>query len=322
MVYFIFDNPADKSKMEFLYQFDSREYKQVYPNHQLLGLKEQATFVRRCIYKTTEKDQLIFWYDFMGIICWWICKFSLKKRKIIILNILLKDKQSKKNALAKFLYKRVLNDKGVVATVTSKEYGTRLNSLLDLNRTFPLLHDIYYGDTVTLENNTERYVFCGGRNGRDWNMLMEIAKGIPDVSFKCVMSRSTFDSLHNVPTNVEIHCDIPEQEFLDLLSRSSIVAMPLDTDAPAGLIALFQAGMYKKLVITSNTPVTREYISKERGVLCSTKKEWVNAIECFITNTDEGKTKAESFNTFLNKECSKEIYVEELMKLVTNNKYG
>lgn len=316
MVYFIFDNPADKSKMEFLYQFESREYKQVYPDYQLLGLKEQATFVRRCISKTTEKDQLIFWYDFMGIICWWVCKLTLKKRKIIILNILLKDKQSKKNALAKFLYKRVLNDKSVVATVTSKEYGTWLNRLLDLNRNFPLLHDIYYGDAIYQGNSIESYVFCGGRNGRDWNMLLEVAKGIPDVSFKCVMPRSTFDSLHNIPANVEIHCDIPEQEFLDLLSRSSMVAMPLDTDAPAGLIALFQAGMYKKLVITSNTPVTREYISKDRGVLCSTKEEWINAIKCFITNTDEGKTKAEGFNEFLNNKCSKEIYAKELVKLV------
>lgn len=316
MVYFIFDNPADKSKMEFLYEYATKDYQQVYPEHQLLGLKEQAVFVRKCISKTTEKDQMVFWYDFMGIICWWICKFTLKKRKIIILNILLKDKQSKKNALVKFLYKRVLNDKGVVATVTSKEYGTWLNRLLDLNRTFPLLHDIYYGDAADQKSSSGGYVFCGGRNGRDWNMLMEIAKGIPNVSFKCVMQRSTVDSLHNMPANVEILCDIPEHEFLDLLGRSSIVAMPLDTDAPAGLIALFQAGMYKKLVITSNTPVTREYISKERGVLCSTKEEWINAIKCFITNTDEGKTKARNFNAFLNKECSKEIYAKELMKLV------
>lgn len=316
MVYFIFDNPADKSKMEFLYEYATKDYQQVYPDHQLLGLKEQVAFVGKCISKTTENDQLVFWYDFMGIICWWICKFTLKKRRIIILNILLKDKQSKKNALAKFLYKRVLNDKGVVATVTSKEYGTWLNRLLDLNRTFPLLHDIYYGDAADQKSSSGGYVFCGGRNGRDWNMLLEVAKGIPDVSFKCVMPRSTFDSLHNIPANVEIQCDIPEQEFLDLLSRSSIVAMPLDTDAPAGLIAIFQAGMYKKFVIASNTPVTREYISKERGVLCSIKEEWINAIKCFILAEDEGKTKAENFNTFLNKECSKEIYAKELMKLV------
>ena len=316
MVYFIFDNPADKSKMEFLYEYATKDYQQVYPDHQLLGLKEQVAFVGKCISKTTENDQLVFWYDFMGIICWWICKFTLKKRRIIILNILLKDKQSKKNALAKFLYKKALRDKNVIATVTSKEYGTCLNRQLDLNRPFPLLHDIYYGDAADQKSSSDGYVFCGGRNGRDWNLLLEVAKGIPDVSFKCVMPRSTFDSLHNIPANVEIHCDIPEQEFLDLLGRSSIVAMPLDTDAPAGLIALFQAGVFKKIVITSNTPVTREYISKERGVLCSTKEEWINAIKCFITNTDEGKTKARNFNAFLNKECSKEIYAKELMKLV------
>ncbi|MGN0395006.1 MAG: hypothetical protein ACI4EF_06555 [Coprococcus sp.] len=316
MVYFIFDNPADKSKMEFLYEFETREYKQVYAEHQLLGVKDMSSFVKECISKTTEKDQLVFWYDFMGIICWWICKLTQKKRKIVILNILLKDKKSKKNALAKILYKRVLNDKNVVATVTSKEYGEWLNRLLGIKRDFPLIHDIYYGDAVDQNDSSGRYVFCGGRNGRDWNTLMEIAKEVPDVSFKCVMPKSTLDSLQKIPDNVEIQCDIPEQEFLNLLRQSLLVAMPLDTDAPAGLIALFQAGMYKKLVITSNTPVTREYISKDSGVLCSSKEEWICAIQHFITNTDEGKTKAESFNEFLNKECSKEIYAKELVRLV------
>lgn len=316
MVYFIFDNPADKSKMEFLYEFDTKDYQQVYPDHQLLGMKEMASFVKEFISNTTEKDQLIFWYDFMGVLCWWICKLTCKRRKIIILNILLKDKKTKKNALAKFLYKRTLSDKNIVATVTSREYGEWLNQLLGMKRDYPLLHDIYYGDAVDQKSSSEVYVFCGGRNGRDWNMLLEIAREITDISFKCVMPQLICDSLQEIPANVEIQCDIPEQKFLDLLASSSLVAMPLNTDAPAGLIALFQAGMYKKLVITSNTPVTREYISKDRGVLCSTKEEWVSAIELYAVNSDEGNKKVENFNAFLNKECSKEIYAKELMKLV------
>ena len=316
MIYFIFDNPEDKNKIEFLYEYGTKGYQQVYPEHQLLGMREMAFFVKECISNTTEKDQLIFWYDFMGILCWWICRLTCKKRKIIILNILLKDKKTKKNVLAKFLYKNVLIDKNVVATVTSREYGQWLNQLLGLKRDYPLLHDIYYGDVVNQKCSSEGYVFCGGRNGRDWNMLLDVAKEIPNISFKCVMPRSTFYSLHNIPTNAEIYCDIPEQEFLCLLEKSSLVAMPLDTDAPAGLIALFQAGMYKKLVITSNTPVTREYISFDRGVLCSTKEEWISAIKQYTTNTDEGNKKAENFNGFLNKECSKEIYAKELVKLV------
>ena len=315
MVYFIFDNPVDKSKMEFLYEFDTKIYQQVYPDHQLLGIKEMASFVKDCISNTIEDDQLIFWYDFMGVLCWWLCRLTHKRRRIIILNILLKKKKTKKNAVAKFLYKNVLRDKNVVATVTSKEYGEWLNRLLGLRRDFPLLHDIYYGDAVVQKSGSGRYVFCGGRNGRDWNMLLEIAKEIPDIFFRCVMPQSICDSFHEIPANVEIQYDIPEQCFLDLLEGSLLVAMPLNTDAPAGLIALFQAGMYKKLVITSNTPVTREYISSNRGVLCSTKDDWISAIKHFIANADEAKTKAVNFNTFLNKECSKEIYAKELMKL-------
>ena len=42
--------------------------------------------------------------------------------------------------------------------------------------------------------------------------------------------------------------------------------MPLDTEAPAGLIALFQAATYGKMVITTDTVTTREYFSGDRGV--------------------------------------------------------
>ena len=45
-----------------------------------------------------------------------------------------------------------------------------------------------------------------------------------------------------ISPNVQVKYDIPENEFLELLNSSQLVVMPLDTEAPAGLIALFQAG--------------------------------------------------------------------------------
>jgi len=49
-------------------------------------------------------------------------------------------------------------------------------------------------------------------------------------------------------------------EFRSLLNRSSLLALPLNTEAPAGLIVLFTAGLMSKAVVTTNNLTTREYI--------------------------------------------------------------
>ena len=84
----------------------------------------------------------------------------------------------------------------------------------------------------------------------------------------------------------------------------------------AGLIALFQAGSYKKCVITSNTVTTREYISEEKGILCSDLSEWIKSIDYLMENKDEASRRAERYNQFLNEQCSKEIYANSLLKIV------
>ena len=43
------------------------------------------------------------------------------------------------------------------------------------------------------------------------------------------------------------------------MCQSSLVVMPLDTEAPAGLIAFFQAAANGRMSITSDTVTTREY---------------------------------------------------------------
>lgn len=65
------------------------------------------------IKRSEDSDTIICWYDFMAVLCWWLCKVQFKKRKIIAVNILLKDKNITKNELAKFLYKLVLKSKDV-----------------------------------------------------------------------------------------------------------------------------------------------------------------------------------------------------------------
>lgn len=320
MVYFLFDNPADKKNMKFLKEYDTASFRLIFPQEQCKSIKSMVSTCRDCIGNSGEGDTIICWYDFMGIICWWLCRVLHKKRKIVALNILLKNKKSIKNRIARILYRPALKSKNLVATVTSKKYGESVNRLLGIKKQYILLHDIYHGDYDIryVGQVQENSVFCGGRNGRDWNFLFKLAAQMSDVQFNIVIPNVVFDKYKNVSgDNVNVKTEIPEPEFLKLMCQSSLVLMPLDTEAPAGLIAIFQAAANWKLIITSDTVTTREYFENQRGVLCKNNLGvWEKEIRYWLEHQDEGKIRVEKLRLFLEEECSERKYAQTLMKLV------
>lgn len=322
MVYMLFDNPADKQNMEFLKDYATASFKLIFPQEQCKSIKSMIKVCNDCVRGSSKGDTIICWYDFMGILCWWLCKVYHKKRNIIVLNILLKDKKSLKNKTARFLYRIALKSDNLKATVTSKEYGESINKLLDISKRYTLLHDVYHGGYEfsyygTMKKNS---IFCGGRNGRDWDFLIKLAKKMPDIQFHIVMPKDQFDKYKGTfDKNVTVKTEIPEQEFLWFMCQSSLVIMPLDTEAPAGLTAMFQAAANGKLVIASDTVTTREYFADKRGVLCKKSlDEWDLQIRYWIDNEDEALERAQKFKRFLEKECSERKYAEILYNLLRN----
>lgn len=113
-------------------------------------------------------------------------------------------------------------------------------------------------------------VFCGGMNYRDWDTYLECARQAPDISFVGVANRSLFATpTDSLPGNLRMYFDISESEFYAKMQQSSVVCLPLNTDAPAGLIVLTRAGQYRKPVVTTHTGPTSEFIDDRRsGFLC------------------------------------------------------
>lgn len=93
---------------------------------------------------------------------------------------------------------------------------------------------------------------------------------MPNVQFTLVMPTfiQKYYSKIKISDNIHILGNVSLVEFNKLLQESSIVMLPLNTDAPAGLIVIFQAASQQKTVITTSTPVTKEYIDNKTGVLC------------------------------------------------------
>lgn len=101
MVYMLFDNPADKQNMTFLNGYETAKIRQIYPPQKCNSTKEMLAACKDMIKQSGEGDTIICWYDFMAVLCWWLCKVQFKNRKIIALNILLKDKATAKKQAGK-----------------------------------------------------------------------------------------------------------------------------------------------------------------------------------------------------------------------------
>lgn len=319
MVYLLFDNPCDKKQVSFISEQVGLDMKDFYSPRCKRLITRWLKGCMNVLELSHHGDTIVCWYDFQAVLCYWLAKLSFRQRKIICINLLLKDKASAKNKVVAWLYKKALKSKHFVASVTSVEYGIHLKKRLRINKELFLLHDVFHEDykvnaSLNVCPNT---VFCGGRNGRDWRFMIEVAKVMPHVQFHLVMPKVTYDEYqHELPSNVVARYNIAMEDFMKEMCSCEIVALPLDTEAPAGLIVLFQAAANMKYIITTDTMTTREYLSDGRGCLLPNEVNvWSEAIDGKLGKVKLNAMASEKLLNFLEAECSEEKFVEgvELM---------
>ena len=265
-------------------------------------------------------DTIICWYDFQAVMCWWMCRLLLKRRNIVCINVLLKDKPSLRNKLVSYLYRAALTSNNFKASVTSREYGEWLNRKLGINAKYTLIHDVYHDSYEYRQkvNVNPMSVFCGGSNGRDWNFIIDVAHAMPDIKFNIVMPYSIYlKHCSRFSANMNVRYDISYDEFMKELCSSSIVCLPLDTEAPAGLIVMFQAAANLKPIITTKTVTTSEYINDERGMAIKNDKAlWVNVIRSCLNDNLGVIHKAANLKEYLTEVCSEELFVKGIMSML------
>lgn len=288
--------------------------------------KKYLSWLKGClnvVRKVRSGDTVICIYDFQGVLCYWLSRLVFKKINILAVNVLLKDKDSLRNRVATTLYRGALKSDRCVATVTTVEYGEWLRKKLNLNRMFPILKDVYYSsyeEDMVQENSHEPYLFCGGRNGRDWNFAIRLAGEMPDINFKLVLPSSMKDALGPLPKNVDCRCDIPNSEFSQLLHDSEMVILPLDTEAPAGLIVVFQAAAFKKPLLITSTVSTREYMADERGVALEPDVAlWKDNISRLLSDKVRMARLGDNLYNYVRTECSEEAYCKRMAEIATDS---
>lgn len=269
--------------------------------------------------KSQKGDTIVCWLDIQAMLCYWLGMFTFRKRDIIAINLLLKDKPTLFNRIARFLYRRALKSAHFRATVTSNEYGNYINRFLGIDKQYTLLRDLFPDEYCKWEKKYDgEGVFCGGNNSRDWDFMLRLAERLPEVIFRLVMPKHLYLEVQSrLPKNVIVKHSLPENEFLQEMSRCAIVCLPLTTEAPAGLIALYQATALGKTIITTDTVTTREYVTDDSGsILKNDIDKWAEKMRQILSNPDIARKKADAMHRFLLDNCSESQYTRTIKSLL------
>lgn len=224
----------------------------------------------RSIQQSDKSDVIVSANFIVGAFTGFFCKIFGIKRTILSLNMISHEKGFFNKLVRKIIYNTAFNYPYFYVTVNSsellEEYATEFNIQ---KKRFFLLYDCilsHYENATYIEGNGS--VFCGGEAMRDWHAYFAAANSLPDVKFTAIARKINFDNNLVVPKNVDLHFDTDFDFFYNQLKQSSIVAVPLSTTAPAGLIVIIRAAMLSKPIIVTSTSSTRNYVeNKHNGLL-------------------------------------------------------
>lgn len=289
--------------------------------HLLLHIKYfWAAF--KCVLKSSKSDIIISWLDIMGVYLFFIAKALFKKRKILILNIMNPPNKNLYSILRDRIYHIVLKSKYCYPTVNSTALIPIYQKSLNLkNKEFFLLHDsidsydVYKSDYQKGNN----YIFFGGTAGRDYEMILEVARRLEEIDFIFVVRKKYFYISKDIPKNVKIFFDLPAEEFYDLMRYSNLILLPIKVDTPAGIIVLLIAGFMSKLVIASNTITINEYITHNyNGILINNSERdlWINTIKKTFNDFPLQEKLGKQLKLSVEEMTSHNLYVDNILKII------
>ena len=106
----------------------------------------------------------------------------------------------------------------------------------------------------------ERYIFSGGVNNRDWDLLFKVAEVNKDKKFKIVANKYFWNYKGKCElNNVTMYYDLAEEEYYQIMKNAYLTLIPLKEDKVSGLINIIRSHQYGVPCITNNVGSTALY---------------------------------------------------------------
>ena len=104
---------------------------------------------------------------------------------------------------------------------------------------------------------------------RDFKTLFWIASRHPEVSFRVIAGKEHASGFTSVPSNVEVHIDLPFPEIRNHLATARIIALPIHENTySAGTTTLLQAMAMARPIVVSQTGAIRQGYGLQDGQNC------------------------------------------------------
>jgi glycosyltransferase involved in cell wall biosynthesis len=104
-------------------------------------------------------------------------------------------------------------------------------------------------------------VSIGADPRRDFGLLVEVARRLPDRSFRIVAGRDNARELHALPANVRLDVDVPFGEIRECLLTARMVALPVRENSYSGATTTLLQAMAcgKPVAVTRTAAIARGY---------------------------------------------------------------
>lgn len=219
--------------------------------------------------RSDKDDVIVVWYSVTGQIINLMSRW-FGGRKLVLMNFLTPCKRP--GVLGEMVKKTVFNPRNAIM-VNTKKSEDQYRSLYGLKENdgarffyFPDVYDdaIKFIPPKVYKSEEEKYFFVGGMSNRDWNLVAELAARIPETKFVCIALQSDFEQqVSIVPTNMEVHFNVPTNDYYDMMQNSYCVLLPLRSEVVSGLINLLKSVQLGTPCYISNTTATRQYYPKD-----------------------------------------------------------
>lgn len=279
-IYIVYDCPWNECDKPWLYEGLYKTYGKrvirIDPKYNLFKLSQMGILgkikryfinmylILKVALNSQNNDIIICWNSFVGL----FMKLFCKNKIVLSLNWLTPNRNRFKK-LKVYCFKQ----KTFFASVNTIESISLWENVLSLKdgKQFFYLPDVPSSNVSykILPKNKDKYCFTGGINNRDWEMIIKIARRNPEWSFVCCANEKTFKEAQEqlyyeqCPSNMKVFFDIPADEYYELMSKSSLVLLPLKVNRVSGLINLLKANQYGLLTISSSIPGISAYYPKE-----------------------------------------------------------
>jgi glycosyltransferase involved in cell wall biosynthesis len=264
----------------------------------------------------------------IGVLASLFTLLSKKRQPVIALNMIVHNERFFIRFLRKLVYQAAFYLTQIKITVNSQEvreqyiktFGIRSENIF-------ILHDAWLPNyKVSLPSiKDDEFVFSGGEAARDWETLLSVAAACPEIRFKVIARRISWNPRQNVPANVDVFFDTSEEEFYSMAARARLILLPLVDNFPAGLIVLIRSILLGKMVISTNTPAIECYYPQGcRDLLVpqSDPEAIISRLKHYWINPENRIEQARIVQNYVLHNFSPEAYANQVSDLIQKNFYS